>query len=162
MISQTAEYALRAMVVIAQHTTQPILTPEIAKQTKVPPGYLAKILQALGRANLVRSQRGIGGGFLLARPADEISVLDVVNSVDPVKRIHTCPLEIAAHGVALCPLHRELDDAASLIEKAFTRCTLQRLLSEDARALCGERGRAAVPVAIEGKKQQPRPASNKQ
>lgn len=138
MISQTAEYALRAMVAIAQHIDKPILTPLIAEQTRVPAGYLSKVLQALGRAGLVKSQRGLGGGFQLARPASEISVLDVVNSVDPIKRIRQCPLEIEAHGPNLCPLHRELDQATGLVEVAFARCTLEQLLTPGTQrnALC--------------------------
>jgi DNA-binding IscR family transcriptional regulator len=67
----------------------------------------------------VSAQRGRGGGFQAARPANEISVLEVVSAVDAVRRIHTCPLGLAAHGTNLCPLHRKLDDAARSIEEAF-------------------------------------------
>ena len=150
MISQTAEYALRAMVVIAQQYDNSILTNDIAARTQVPPGYLAKVLQALGRAGLVKSQRGIGGGFALMRPAREITVLEVVNAVDPVKRIERCPLNIQAHGTDLCPLHRELDQAAGLVENAFSRCTLEQLLKKDALgpALCKS---AAEPVSAASK-----------
>jgi Rrf2 family nitric oxide-sensitive transcriptional repressor len=117
MLSQTAEYALRAMVSLARggpHTAH-----DVAADARVPLDYLSKILNALGRAGLVSAQRGRGGGFQAARPASQISVLEVVTAVDPVRRIHTCPLGLAAHGTNLCPLHRKLDDAARSIEDAF-------------------------------------------
>ncbi|NUQ01687.1 MAG: Rrf2 family transcriptional regulator, partial [Armatimonadetes bacterium] len=95
MISQTAEYALRAIVCLAAQPEGRLTTPQIAGATRVPAGYLSKVLQLLGRAGLVRSQRGLGGGFVLARPAELISVLDVVNAVDPIQRITGCPLELA-------------------------------------------------------------------
>lgn len=126
------------MVALAQNPETSVLTPIIAERTQVPPGYLAKVLQALGRADLVKSQRGIGGGFTLARAPGEITVLDVVNAVDPIKRITRCPLNINTHGATLCPLHHELDRAMGLMEDAFRQCTLQQLLSNTPKpqALC--------------------------
>lgn len=126
--SQTAEYALRAVVWLADHLDTPQTTRQIADATRVPAGYLAKVLQAMGRAGLVRAQRGLGGGFTLARLPDELSVLDVINAVDPIQRIHTCPLKLEAHGTNLCPLHRKLDDAIALIEDAFSSSTIADLI----------------------------------
>ncbi|MEZ4388513.1 MAG: Rrf2 family transcriptional regulator [Candidatus Krumholzibacteriia bacterium] len=131
MISQTAEYALRAMVWLASRPEQAHGTPQIARASQVPPGYLSKVLQKLARAGLVASTPGRSGGFRITRPATEISVLDVVNAVDPVQRIHTCPLGLRSHGTVLCPLHRRLDDAAAAMETAFAGSTLAELLRED-------------------------------
>ena len=94
MISLTAEYALRAVSWLASNGKEPLVNRDIADATQVPSGYLAKVLQSLGRAGLVTSQRGLGGGFVLGRSAEEISVLDVVNAVDPLERIESCPLHI--------------------------------------------------------------------
>lgn len=131
MISQTAEYALRAVVCLAAAADQRLTTPQIAQHTKVPEGYLAKVLQSLSRARIVRSQRGLGGGFTLARPAEQMSVLDVVNAVDPVQRITICPLQLEAHRERLCPLHRRLDDVYRQIEEAFRASTIAELLTPD-------------------------------
>ena len=65
MISQTAEYALRAIVYLAGQEL-PQTTQQIAATTRVPAGYLSKVLQALARGGLVHSQRGLHGGFTLA------------------------------------------------------------------------------------------------
>lgn len=129
MISITAEYALRAVVFLAA-SEGPQVTADIARTTKVPAGYLAKVLQALGRSGLVKSQRGLHGGFILTRPPEEISVLAVINAVDPMQRIHSCPLGLPQHGVNLCPLHRKLDDAMALVERTFGEHSIADLLSE--------------------------------
>ena len=62
MISQTVEYALRAMVHLAREAPGARTTDQVARTTRVPRAYLSKVLQSLRRAGLVRSQRGIGGG----------------------------------------------------------------------------------------------------
>ena len=95
MISQTSEYALRAVVCIGGGVGRPMTTQEIAKLTRVPQGYLSKVLQSLSKAGLVHSQRGLGGGFVLARAIDDLTLLDVINAVDPLKRITRCPLALA-------------------------------------------------------------------
>jgi len=152
MISQTAEYALRAVVHLADRTRPggevALTTPQIADATRVPVGYLAKVLGQLARADLLRSQRGLHGGFTIAREAKDISVLDVINAVDPVQRIHTCPLGLANHGTTLCPLHRRLDDAMASIEHAFADSTIADLLADPSpsRPLCG-------PACTDGTKQ---------
>jgi len=92
MFSQTVEYALRAVVFLADQDG-PRTAQEIAAVTKVPAAYLAKILQGLSSKGLVRSQRGPHGGCSLDRPANELTIWDVVQAVEPIRRITTraCP-----------------------------------------------------------------------
>ncbi len=133
MISPTAEYALRAIVALGQGDGDAMVTRKIAEITKVPPGYLSKVLQTLGKSGLVRSRRGLGGGFVLAKPPGEMTVLDVVNAVDPIKRIDCCPLDLQAHGQNLCSLHKRLDAATALIERAFAETTVADVLADTGR-----------------------------
>ena len=140
MISRTAEYALRAVVHLAACTTAGDMDTsqtleQIAAGTKVPSGYLSKVLQQLAKADIVISQRGLGGGFRLARLPGEITVYDVVQPVDPINRITTCPLKLEAHAQGLCPLHANLDAAAANIENAFRSTTIAQL-SPAAEPLC--------------------------
>jgi Rrf2 family protein len=107
---------------------------EIAGAARVRAGYLAKVLQLLARAGLVTSQRGLGGGFALARPAREISVLDVVQAVEPLHRIARCPVNLPEHRRGLCPLHRKLDAAYASIEASFRDTSLAELATQGARA----------------------------
>jgi Rrf2 family transcriptional regulator, nitric oxide-sensitive transcriptional repressor len=139
MLSQTAEYALRAVVYLAYNEGQPQTTEQIAQGTQVPVGYLSKVLQSLSRAGITTSQRGLGGGSRLARPSTDISVYDVIEVSDPVRRLDTCPLGITSHGANLCPLHRRLDDAAALMEKAFRETSIAEMLEEPtmSKPLCG-------------------------
>ena len=130
MTSQTSEYALRAVVWLASRPEKALNTGQISTVTKVPAGYLSKVLQALARGGLVISTSGRGGGFLLARAATDISVLDVINAVDGVQRIRQCPLGIRSHGSVLCPLHKRLDDAMAMVEKAFANSTIAELIAE--------------------------------
>jgi Rrf2 family nitric oxide-sensitive transcriptional repressor len=130
VFSQTVEYALRAVVHLAAEAPQGRTTDQIAAATQVPRAYLSKVLQALSRGGVVQSQRGIGGGMTLVKPTDQLTILEVVNAVDPIQRIKTCPLGLAAHGVRLCPLHRRVDNAMAMVEDAFRKTTLAEVLAE--------------------------------
>jgi len=121
VITQTAEYALRAVVYLADQD-EPKTTFVIAEATQVPAGYLSKVMQGLNKAGLVQSQRGLHGGFVLLQKPEKLTVLCVVNAVEPIRRFHECPLGL--HGKNLCPLHRKLDDAAKAIEATFGETTI--------------------------------------
>jgi Rrf2 family transcriptional regulator, nitric oxide-sensitive transcriptional repressor len=130
MLSQTVEYALRATVYLADQAPAGRTTEQIAEVTRVPQAYLSKVMQGLARAGVVKSLRGIHGGFLLVKRPEELTILEVVNAVDPIQRIRTCPLGLSAHGVNLCPLHRRLDQALASVEEAFGGTTLAEVLAE--------------------------------
>lgn len=133
MLSQTTEYALRAVVCMAEDPQTSKTAQHIAKITKVPVGYLSKILQQLARAGLARAQRGPNGGFVLSRPIDQITILDVINVIEPIQRIEQCPLGIPGHA-ALCPLHRRIDQALASVAEAFGSTTFADLLAEPSRS----------------------------
>jgi Rrf2 family transcriptional regulator, nitric oxide-sensitive transcriptional repressor len=135
MFSQTVEYALRAVVHLAAEAPRSCTTEDIAKVTRVPPAYLVKVLQGLVQAGIVRSQRGVGGGVSLVKSPKQLRILEVVNAVDPIRRIKTCPLGLAAHGVRLCPLHKRLDQALAMVEDAFGSTTLQEVLDEPSESV---------------------------
>lgn len=145
MLSRTVEYALRAIVWLAAQPESPRTTREIAAATQVPSNYLAKVLQTLVEAGIVRSQRGLGGGFVLARDAAQLTVLDVVNAVDALQRIRSCPLKLESHSARLCALHQRLDDALATVERAFASSTIAELLADgrQEQPLCPTPGGAA-------------------
>lgn len=127
MFSQTSEYALRVIVYLASLNGKQATISQIADATRTPEGYLAKVLRCLALAELIRSQRGPQGGSILARSARQITVLDVIQAVDPIQRITSCPLGIRGHGINLCPLHRRLDQAIAMVEDAFKKTTIAEL-----------------------------------
>lgn len=127
MLPKTADYALRTVACLARNPDQLLSADELAEPTKVPRRYLHKVLQDLVQAELVRSRSGPGGGYAIARSAEQITILDVVNAVAPLERIRHCPLGLPSH-TDLCPLHRELDRAYAATEEAFSRVTIGQLL----------------------------------
>ena len=134
MFSQTVEYALRAVVYLADQAPEARTTDQISEATQVPKPYLSKVLQNLGRSDIVRSQRGIGGGVTLVKTPDKLTILDVVDAVEPIERIVTCPLGLKSHGKHLCPLHRRMDDALAMVQDAFKKTTLAEVLAEPTRS----------------------------
>jgi Rrf2 family transcriptional regulator, nitric oxide-sensitive transcriptional repressor len=127
MFSQTAEYALRAVAYLAEEG-EPRTVAQIAAATKVPPSYLSKVMQSLGRAELVVSQRGLHGGFRLARATDQLCVYDIVQAVDPIQRITKCPLDLPQHSKNLCKLHQRMDDTLAQVELVFRQTTFAEVL----------------------------------
>lgn len=130
MFSQTVEYALRAVVHLADQSPSPRTTEQIAAATLVPKAYLSKVIQGLCRAKIVQSKRGIGGGIALVKSPSKLTILDVVNAVEPIARIRQCPLGLKTHGLRLCPLHKRMDNALAMVEAAFRETTLAEILAE--------------------------------
>ncbi|MDX2036915.1 MAG: Rrf2 family transcriptional regulator [Isosphaeraceae bacterium] len=150
MFSQTVEYALRAVAHLASTAPEARTTDQIATATKVPRAYLSKVLQALTRGAIVKSQRGLGGGITLVKSPDRLTILEVVNAVEPIERIRTCPLGLVGHGERLCPLHRRMDDAMEKVESAFRDTTLAEILAEPTKSppLC-DVAEAAGGIVVE-------------
>ncbi len=135
LISQTAEYALRAIVSLAQHPEKPLTTAEIALATKVPEFYLSKVLHSLAKGEIVHSKRGVHGGYILSRPSDQIQLLSVINAVDPIRKIQSCPLKLNAHTQNLCALHKRINQSIQLMEDVFKEATIQTILEEPSKII---------------------------
>ena len=81
VITRATEYAVRTVVFLAQQPKdEVVLKKDICSTQDITPAFLTKILQPLIKAGIVSSQRGVGGGFLLAKDAAEISLLDVLQA----------------------------------------------------------------------------------
>lgn len=130
VITQAVEYSLRAIVAVARQGGRPCTSQQLAELTDTPAPYLSKLMQTLVRSELVQSRRGVNGGFVLARRPEEMTIYDIVQAVDPLKRIRKCPLNIADHTGVLCPLHRRLDAALETVERSFRETTLADLLND--------------------------------
>ena len=89
-VSTRGDYAARALLSLALHgSDRPTSVKEIAERTGLPQPYLEQILLAVKGAGLVRSKRGVGGGYVLARPPDEITLADILAAVDgPLTTLH--------------------------------------------------------------------------
>ncbi len=127
VFQRTVEYALRAMICLATPGITIVSSATVAGRTQLPPGYLSKVLRDLVAAGLVRSYRGPHGGFMLARTPGSISILDVINAVDPIRRINRCPADNPQR-TELCTLYRRLDSALASVEQTFRTTTLAEVM----------------------------------
>jgi Rrf2 family protein len=108
-ISAKADYAVRAAVELAAATDsqKPLKAERIATAQQIPLNFLENILGELRHSGIVRSQRGAEGGFMLAKPADKISVADVMRAVEgPLASVRGGPPEEAEYGGAAGTLPR--------------------------------------------------------
>lgn len=102
--------------------------PEMAEATQVPAQYLRKVLNRLRDAEIIGTQRGKGGGVRLKADPQELTILSVLNAVDPIKRIERCPLGLPEH-FKLCPLHSEINTAIMQVESVLSNKNLADLLT---------------------------------
>jgi Rrf2 family protein len=110
MFSKTCEYAIRAMIYIAQKSRDgsKIGIREIAKGIDSPEHFIAKILQDLSRKGLIQSLKGPNGGFYMDSAARNISLAAIVIAVDGDKLFHGCGLGLKqCSETKPCPIHHE-------------------------------------------------------
>lgn len=136
MISKTAEYALRAMATLDQLSDGDLVgAGALSKVSGVPSNYLSKIMHTLGRAGVVASVRGPGGGFRMARPASKVSAYEIVELFDDLSSKRRCFLGnktcSAAHA---CAAHDMWSGVWDGYEAFLHSMTLDRLQSTNVRA----------------------------
>ncbi len=106
-LTRGGEYGIRGVLYLAQQNDGKVsMLSAIAKTQDVPPRFLAKIFQALAKAGVVKSHRGAKGGFSLARPANEITIRDVIEAVEGPVLLNVCltgPGECTRDEI--CPMH---------------------------------------------------------
>jgi len=130
LFSMTTEYALRAAVYLSEQGGEVRTSQLVAEATHTPVRYASRVLQLLVEAGLATSQRGPSGGFQLSRPASEITLLEVVQAVEPIQRIFECPLSLPEHQQELCPLHKVMDEVAADAEAKLRGRTLADVMTQ--------------------------------
>ena len=138
MISQTAEYALRAVLYLAQHgDARPVRVGEMAESLRIPRNYLSKILHQLTRHDVLVSLRGKAGGFRLAGSPDELPLSTIITPFDRVDERRRCLLgRPQCSDRTACAAHTRWKEVADTVAEFFRETTVAALL---------ERG-AALPV----------------
>ncbi len=107
-ITRASDYAVRVLIHLASLPASTVVRQsDLAEITDVPGHFLSKVLQQLARSRLIRSQRGCGGGYKLAVPAQSISLLDAVQAIEGPVRLNQCVAEGAScERKTWCPAHR--------------------------------------------------------
>ena len=132
MFTRTCEYAVRAATYIAEYGAEkPVLARDVAAYADVPLKYLQKVLRDMVRSGVLKSARGIGGGFRLARPAGKVSLMDVVAPFDDVLRRSNCPFGNPQCGIANpCPVHDRWGRVMGSYQRFLTTTTLGKLVKK--------------------------------
>lgn len=142
LLPQTAEYALRAVLHIAVHQGDgAVRTNEAAEAVGVPANYLAKTLNLLAKAGILRSTRGPAGGFRLVVPAESLTLGEVVSPFRP-SGPRRCLMGLGTCGQTPgCPVHEHWHPVAERFEAFFGEITIAELVGRDGCA------RAAPAIA---------------
>jgi len=140
MYGAGAEYALHSLLILATRPT-PVSISDLASFQTLPEPYLAKLFTRLNKAKLVRSAEGIAGGFTLARPAEAITVLEILQAVDPGRVLFACaeirrncalfgaaPPDWAVSGP--CRIHAFMEEAEQQLHGFLASRTLADLVCE--------------------------------
>jgi Rrf2 family protein len=154
-LNRAADYATRVALHLALAPDDArVNRATLAKLAEASPTFVAKILQQLGDAKIVRSRPGSRGGFKLARPSADISILDVVTAVEGPLCLNRClpPLEVC-HRAGWCPAHPVWARAQHALEQVLGGTSLQQLAdacrspADGCHREGGDEGRVDVPLA---------------
>ena len=154
IITRATEYAIRAILYMAcQPQGQIVLKKDICRAQEITPAFLTKILQPLIKEGIVGSQRGVGGGFFLAKPAREITLYDIVKTQEGPLHLNQCLIKEGNCGREFfCPVHGAWHE----IRDAFM-ATLSRY---DFATLAARQETMPAPPPSSGKSRRNKPASH--
>jgi len=130
-ISRSTGYALVAVGYVAQHYKDgAVLAARVSKEYGIPLEYLLKILQQLVRANVLRSKRGPRGGFFLARPAEGITLLEIIEAVDGPVLSHLHLAEQTNNEPFSLKMEKVCKVATEKVRDIFSQAKLSEVLAD--------------------------------
>ena len=128
-LSTQADYAVRAVYELSCHAPGTVLhTCDIAERQHIPSARLAKVVQDLAHAGLVRTQRGQQGGVMLARPAGEITVRDVYEAAEGPILLCRCHQRADSCGDDVCDTHEFWHGVETLLTEELQAMTFAALV----------------------------------
>ncbi|MHB8845102.1 MAG: RrF2 family transcriptional regulator [Nitrospirota bacterium] len=135
LITRETDYAVRCVLYLAQKTDQRTIVDEIAKCMQIPKHYLAKILQRLVREGIVESVRGIKGGYRLLKPPKDISVMDILGTIQGAVPVNVCALDKRRCQMSsACSVHPIWVDIRKDIETRLKHETIDKLMKTKKRS----------------------------
>jgi len=129
--TNAGDYAIRSMIFISSLPEDAVvLRSEICETQKIPSSFMAKILRSLVRAQLLRSTRGVNGGFSLARPASEVTLLDILEAIEGPLALTDCvPNPEECEHSMNCPANSVWARVQSSIKEILNGATLEDLVN---------------------------------
>lgn len=151
ILSRTSQYAIQALIFVATRPRgEPVLNRTMAERLRVPPAYLAKILQQLCRGGLLQSARGRQGGFFLGEGREKADLMSVVALIEGDGFVEECVLGLkVCEDRTACPLHFKWRPVRERMVAILKEQTLENL----AQAVASGRYRISdVPQVLVGDK----------
>jgi Rrf2 family protein len=150
IFSSATEYAIRGLSELAaRNAGAPVLLDELVAGTGLPRDFVAKIFQKLVRAGILRSAKGRGGGFALARPQHEVTLMDIVEAVDGPQSMDACVVGFERCNDQMPCAQHDLYKPIRQRLKDYLRTTTLADMAASLRAKQAWRNRTADPVAID-------------
>ena len=157
-ITQQADYAIRAVLELALHSQdERVFSSEIARRQGIPAPFLTKILARLAAAGIVTTQRGVNGGIRLTRPAEQITLLQVVEAIDGLITLNRCvraPEECARS--VTCVVHPVWLKICAGLRAQLDECHFAAL-ADEARARANDLANQAICLLDTPSVGQPQP-----
>ena len=137
MLSATCKYGIRAVIFIASRPDRKSNTglKQIADELNIPQPYLAKILQILARKKILHSAKGPHGGFYILKPADELTLMDIIEAIDGGEFFDSCYVtgercNFDKPDKGLCVLHNDLRKEKERMSKFFSSKTIESIVRQ--------------------------------
>ena len=128
LITRETDYALRAICCIAERKGRVVSAAELAQEMKMPRPFLRRLLQALNSHGILKSTRGQGGGFVLAKPAKNIALLDLMKIFQGPLELSECTFKKkSCPRKSFCPLRKKIKRLEDLMIREFTPVTVASL-----------------------------------
>ena len=129
LITRDTDYALRAVCFIAGHNKKLVSAAQLVKELNIPRPFSRKILQVLNKKGILRSYKGAGGGFLLAKPADKIFLADMIGIFQGPLRINECFLKkMVCPNIKTCALRKRINSIEKHVLSQLESITISSLL----------------------------------
>lgn len=137
MLSNTCKYAIRSVIYLALTGVEEekIGIKKISKELDIPTPFLGKILQTLAKHKMLLSTKGPNGGFSLARPANKITLLNIIETIDGMDFFNDCLIGLktcssTAHNDVQCPIHHKYWPISKQVYDLFNTETIDSLANE--------------------------------
>jgi Rrf2 family protein len=129
-ITRETDYAIRCVLYLSESPEEVVMVNEIARARRIPKSFLSKILQKLTKAGIVRSYRGVKGGFRLAKKPKRISLLDVIEAIEGPVAMNRCAINNRLCSLSnSCSAHPVWVDVRKKVEEMLKKHNFDGLIN---------------------------------
>jgi len=158
IFTSSTEYAIRGMTELACRSAgEPIMLDELVAGTTLPRDFLAKVFQRLVKGGLLRSAKGRGGGFRLARPAHEITIMNIVEVIDGPQLLDECVIGLEKCNDQMpCAQHDLYKPIRQRLKDYLATTTLADMAASLKSKQSWHQARATATVTVRARSRQPK------